>query len=73
MREYRQLTEENHIEIYAMKQADKKQNEIASELGVPPSTIRRELSRNTGHRPTVATLPAATVTPNPPFLNQANK
>ena len=50
MREYRQLTDEDRIEIYAMKQAGKKQNIIAAELGVHPSTISRELSRNTGLR-----------------------
>ena len=50
MREYRQLTEEDRIEIYAMKQAGKEQNMIAAELGVHPSTISRELSRNTGLR-----------------------
>ena len=48
MREYIQLTEEDRIEIYAMKQAGKKQNEIALRLGVHPSTISRELARNTG-------------------------
>ena len=48
MREYRQLTEEDRIEIYAMKQAGKKQNNIAVKLGVHPSTISRELSRNAG-------------------------
>jgi IS30 family transposase len=48
MREYRQLTEEDRIEIYAMKQAGKEQTMIAAELGVHPSTISRELSRNTG-------------------------
>jgi len=48
MREYRQLTEEDRIEIYAMKQAGKEQNRIAAKLGVHPSTISRELSRNTG-------------------------
>jgi len=48
MREYRQLTEEDRIEIYAMKQAGKIQNEIALRLGVHPSTISRELARNTG-------------------------
>jgi IS30 family transposase len=41
MREYRQLTEEDRIEIYAMKQAGKEQNMIAAELGVHPSTISR--------------------------------
>jgi IS30 family transposase len=50
MREYRQLTEEDRIEIYAMKQAGKKQNEIAFRLAVHPSTISRELVRNTGLR-----------------------
>jgi len=50
MREYRQLTEEDRIEIYAMKQAGKEQNKIALKLGVHPSTISRELARNTGLR-----------------------
>ena len=50
MREYRQLTEEDRIEIYAMKQAGKQQNHIAATLAVHPSTISRELSRNTGLR-----------------------
>jgi IS30 family transposase len=50
MRQYRQLTDEDRIEIYAMKQAGKQQNEIAAELGVHPSTVSRELSRNTGLR-----------------------
>ena len=50
MREYRQLTEEDRIEIYAMKQAGKQQNMIAGKLGVHPSTISRELTRNTGLR-----------------------
>ena len=50
MREYKQLTDEDRIEIYAMKQAGKQHNAIAAELGVHPSTISRELSRNTGLR-----------------------
>ncbi len=50
MRQYRQLTEEDRIEIYAMKQAGKEQNRIAAKLGVHPSTISRELTRNTGLR-----------------------
>jgi IS30 family transposase len=45
MREYRQLTEEDRIEIYAMKQAGKKQNKIAAVLGVAPSTISREIAQ----------------------------
>ena len=50
MRAYRQLTDEDRIEIYAMKQAGKPQNQIAAALGVHPSTISRELARNTGLR-----------------------
>ena len=50
MRQYRQLTEEDRIEIYAMKQAGKEQKDIAALLGVHPSTISRELSRNAGLR-----------------------
>ena len=36
MREYGQLTEEDYIEIYAMKQAGTEQNNIAAEPGVHP-------------------------------------
>ena len=50
MREYSQLTDEDRIEIYAMKQAGKKQNIIATVLGVAASTISRELKRNVGLR-----------------------
>jgi len=50
MRQYQQLTEEDRIEIYAMKQAGKTQRTIAQCLGVHPSTISRELARNTGGR-----------------------
>jgi IS30 family transposase len=44
MREYRQLTEDDRIEIYAMKQAGKKQNKIPANLGVAPSTISRGIA-----------------------------
>jgi IS30 family transposase len=50
MREYSQLTDEDCIEIYAMKQAGKEQNIIAKVLGVATSTISRELRRNAGLR-----------------------
>ena len=50
MRKYRQLTEEDRIEIYALLQAGKRQNQIAAVLGVHRSTVSRELSRNTGLR-----------------------
>jgi len=48
VREYKQLTEENRILIYAMKQAGKQQNEMAAALGVSSSTISWELVRNIG-------------------------
>ena len=50
MRQYRQLTEEHRIEIYAMKQAGCSQTQIAQRLGLHRSTISRELARNTGGR-----------------------
>ena len=50
MRQYRQLTEEDRIEIYAMRQAGKMQNQMAARLGVHPSTISRELVRNAGSK-----------------------
>jgi IS30 family transposase len=50
MREYSQLTEDDRIEIYAMKQAGKEQKMIAAALGVHPSTVSRELARNAGLR-----------------------
>ena len=50
MRQYRQLTEDDRIEIYAMKQAGNSQAYIAQHVGVHPSTISRELARNTGGR-----------------------
>ena len=50
MRDYSQLTDEDRIEIYAMMQAGKEQKDIAKALEVNPSTISRELSRNTGLR-----------------------
>ena len=48
MREYKQLTEENRIEIYAMKQAGKQQNQITAVLGTSPSTVGRELYSHFG-------------------------
>ena len=41
MRQYRQLTEDDRIEIYAMKQAEKTSAPIALRLGVDRSTIYR--------------------------------
>ena len=48
MRQYKQLTEDDRIEIYAMKQAGNSQAHIAQYLGVHTSTICLELTRNTG-------------------------
>lgn len=48
MRKYRQLTEDDRIEIYALKQAGNRQKAIADAIGVSKSTISRELARNTG-------------------------
>jgi IS30 family transposase len=50
MRSYRQLTEEDRIDIYAMKQAGKTRRHMAQRLGLHPSTLSRELARNTGGR-----------------------
>ncbi len=47
---YRQLTQDQRYQIYAFVKANWSQLEIAAEIGVHPSTISRELSRNRGGR-----------------------
>jgi IS30 family transposase len=47
---YRQLTQDQRYQIYAFVKANWSQLEIALEMGVHPSTISRELSRNRGGR-----------------------
>jgi len=47
---YSQLTEGQRYQIYSLKDTDHNQEEIASKVGVSPSTISRELKRNTGKR-----------------------
>ena len=47
---YYQLTENERYQIYVMKKAGHRQNEIADLLGRSPSTISRELRRNQGLR-----------------------
>jgi IS30 family transposase len=47
---YSQLTDEERIEMYAMKQAGKSSQSIAAALGRHRSTIHREVRRNTGQR-----------------------
>ena len=47
---YTHLTREERYQIYALKKAGHKQSEIAIVVKRSPSTISRELSRNTGGR-----------------------
>ena len=47
---YQQLTQDQRYQIYACMKADWSQQNIAAEIGVHPSTISRELSRNRGRR-----------------------
>ncbi len=47
---YRQLTQEQRYQIYACVKANWSQLAIATEIGVHPSTVSRELSRNRGER-----------------------
>ena len=50
MNAYTQLTREERYQIYALKQAEHNQSEIAAMLGRHKSTISREISRNQGMR-----------------------
>ena len=45
---YHQLTENERYQIYALKKAGHSQKEIATTLGRSPSTVSRELRRNSG-------------------------
>lgn len=47
---YHHLTRDQRSQIYALKSIGTTQNRIAEHLQVNPSTISRELSRNTGER-----------------------
>lgn len=47
---YKQLTQEQRYQIYALMKANWSQLEIAAEIGVHPSTISREVKRNRGCR-----------------------
>ncbi|WP_445360453.1 IS30 family transposase [Microbulbifer sp. EKSA005] len=49
-RRYRQLTEEQRCQIWALKKSDWSQRAIAREIGVSQPTISRELARNRGGR-----------------------
>lgn len=50
MDHYKQLTEEERYQIKVLLDMDYQKNEIAKYLGRSPSTIGRELKRNTGSR-----------------------
>lgn len=50
MRTYRQLTQEQRYQIYALKKAGHTQTKMAEILGVHKSSISRELQRNSGGR-----------------------
>jgi IS30 family transposase len=47
---YKQLTQEQRYQIYALKQADQPGKRIAEIVGVHASTISRELKRNRGKK-----------------------
>lgn len=50
MQKYAQLTEHQRYQIYILKKVEHNQAQIAATLGVSPSTVSRELKRNTGQR-----------------------
>ena len=50
MRTYHQLSQAQRYQIEILKKAGKNQQEIAELLEVSPSTICRELQRNTGQK-----------------------
>ena len=45
---YKQITEAQRYQIYALKKKEHSQNEIAEFIGVHASTVSRELKRNKG-------------------------
>ncbi|MGR5063108.1 helix-turn-helix domain-containing protein [Photobacterium sp. DNB22_13_2] len=45
---YRQLTEENRLQIWALRKEGKNQSQISRILSIHRSTISRELARNSG-------------------------
>ena len=47
---YQQLTEEERIEIYALKREEKSVVQIANALKRNPTTVYREIKRNSGLR-----------------------
>lgn len=60
---YRRLSQHDRDSIYRLRKLGKNQNEIAEIIGFHPSTVSREISRNSGekgYRPKQAGLLAAT-------------
>ena len=45
---YKQLTDDNRLQIWAMRKEGKNQSEIAKLLNISRSTISREINRNSG-------------------------
>jgi IS30 family transposase len=45
---YKQLTEDNRLQIWALRKEGKNQSKIAKLLDINRSTVSRELSRNSG-------------------------
>ena len=50
MRTYRQLTQEQRYQIYALKKTKHSLSEMAAVIGVHKSSVSRELKRNRGQR-----------------------
>jgi IS30 family transposase len=50
MKTYSQLTQAQRYQIYGLKKTGHSKSEIASVIGVPKSTVSRELKRNRGQR-----------------------
>ncbi len=50
MSTYRQLTQAQRYQIYALRQTGHSRTEIAEVIGVHKSTVSRELQRNRGRR-----------------------
>jgi len=50
MKDYKQLTEAQRYQIYALKKAEHSMGYIAKNIGVDKSTVSREIKRNSGQR-----------------------
>jgi IS30 family transposase len=50
LKKYKQLTQEQRYQIYALRKEGLSQGDIARNLEVDKSTISREIKRNTGHK-----------------------